>query len=175
MLDVNVTEILSRLHRLPVFASLNDDEALNLARRCRMALYRPGSTIFREGEHGDSVMIVVKGSVRITCKAEETVDVQVATLQEGSFFGEMVMFDPAPRSATATALTETVILMVNAGTLEDLMQTNAAAASRIMQSILRVLAARFRNMDEQIEKLFLHRLTSGHEVLSGPWTFPSKS
>ncbi len=155
---MNPNEILTRLHRLPVFASLTSDEALALAKKCRIALYRAGSIVFREGEYGDSLMIVVKGSVRIVCKAEENVNIEVATLTEGSFFGEMAIFDPAPRSASATALTETVLLLLDSKTLEDLMLTNNPAASRIMQNILRVLASRFRTMDEQIERLFVHRL-----------------
>lgn len=168
-------EILSMLNRLPIFASLTNEEALSVARRCQYAVYRAGSTVFREGERGDTLMILLAGRLQVSCRGEDGVNVQVAELEPGSVIGEMAVIDPAPRAASAYAPEETVVLIIDSETLDDLVDDRNPAASQIMRTILFLLARRFRTMDHRVESLFVHRLGEQAEELhpdAGPYPDP---
>ena len=155
---MNPQEVLGMLRRLPIFASLTNDEALAVAEQCRLAVWRPGGVLFREGDHGDTLMIVLKGEIQVSCRSDDGVMVQVALLREGDVIGEMAVLDPAPRAATAMALTHTIVLMIDARTLDQLIDINQPAASQIMRTILALLSKRLRLMDERIEQVFSARL-----------------
>lgn len=155
---MNRQEVLALIRRLPIFASLTTEDALAVAEKCKLAIYRPGGTLFREGDHGDTLMIVLKGEIQVSCRGDDGVMVQVALVREGDVIGEMAVLDPAPRAATATALTHAVVMMIDARTLDQLIDIEQPAASQIMQTILALLSKRFRVMDERIEQLFVTRM-----------------
>ena len=86
-----------------LFAGVPFEAIENVAERMRTVFYPGGEVIFREGDPGHGLYLVLAGSVRISVRGreghQETLDI-VAT---GDFFGEMAMIDRSPRSATATA------------------------------------------------------------------------
>ncbi len=65
--------------------------------------YQPGDVIFRQGDAAADLYVIRSGSVRITRTSGSVTEV-LAELGSGDFFGEMAIFDPGPRSATATAV-----------------------------------------------------------------------
>src|SRR5204863_9308646 len=65
--------------------------------------FREGSMIFREGEKGDKLFIVLDGRVRISKFIPGVGEEALAVLDRGDFFGEMALIDDKPRSADATA------------------------------------------------------------------------
>ena len=70
--------------------------------------YEAGEVIFKEGSHGKTVYLVSSGMVEIS-KMTRGKKVVVETLSPGAIFGMMTFIDPSPRSATATALEDTVV------------------------------------------------------------------
>ncbi|MBM4297689.1 MAG: cyclic nucleotide-binding domain-containing protein [Deltaproteobacteria bacterium] len=63
--------------------------------------YRAGSVIFRESEESDALYIVERGSVVVSKHVRDDVDIVLTRFHAGDFFGEMGLFDTAPRSASA--------------------------------------------------------------------------
>jgi CRP-like cAMP-binding protein len=63
--------------------------------------FKPGDTIIREGYEGDTVFLIMSGSVEVLVG-----DARVGTLAAGQVFGEMCLIEPGPRSATVRALTD---------------------------------------------------------------------
>ncbi len=155
---MNFEEILARVRQMPLFSALSELEARQVLEQCQIALYKKGSRIFREGSMGDSLMIVLQGRVDLTCEADDGVNVELATLQEGAVLGEMAVIDPAVRAATAMAGANTVLLTMQKEILDELLEAEHPAAAKLQRYILRLLAGRFRTIDDRIETLFIARL-----------------
>ncbi|MDX1613916.1 MAG: cyclic nucleotide-binding domain-containing protein, partial [Candidatus Promineifilaceae bacterium] len=96
-----------------------------------------GETIFEKNEDGHSLYIIVEGQVRIH-DGERDLD----ALHGGDAFGEMSILDPAPRSASATAVEESVLLRLDQQTFRELLTDHSDVAWRVMQ----LLTRRLRNV-----------------------------
>ena len=100
------------VRRSPLFRNLGEDALADLTARMARRRYRKGEVIFHEGDPGDALHLVLSGRVKIgrmSLAGDETI---VTSIGPGESFGELVLLDGAPRSATATALepTETLVL-----------------------------------------------------------------
>jgi cAMP-dependent protein kinase regulator len=82
--------------------------------------YRPGSIIVREGEPGDSLFLIVDGSVEVSGTDPQGRPVALATLSRGDFFGEVAVLTGKPRTATVVAATEVAVIEISKETLEDI-------------------------------------------------------
>jgi CRP/FNR family cyclic AMP-dependent transcriptional regulator len=80
--------------------------------------FKAGDIIFKEGSHGVGVYIIRSGMVEIS-KMIQDKKIVVETLGPGEILGEMSFLDPAPRSATATALEDTVLELVDKDYLDS--------------------------------------------------------
>jgi GNAT superfamily N-acetyltransferase len=101
--------IAKAVHGLPLFADLNAEQIARLAGVCRVATFAPGETVFRQGEAGDEMLVVLQGEVAITTAGGATA---VGVVRDGECLGELSLLSAAPHSATATARTavETAVL-----------------------------------------------------------------
>jgi CRP/FNR family transcriptional regulator len=105
--------------------------------------------IFHEGDPGDALHVVVVGRVKITRESTEGEEAIVATLGAGESFGELVLLDGAPRSATATAMepTETVTLT------RTEFQALVDGGSPFRWSLLGGVAHRIRRITDQLAEV----------------------
>ena len=113
-------------------------------------VFKAGEIIFKEGELGDRMFIIQSGKVRIVKKLKD-VEKTLAVMQEGDFFGEMAVIDKAPRSATAIALEDARLVILDEKVFEMHMQTNPA----IVKKILKKMSSRLRDADKEIQNLML--------------------
>jgi CRP-like cAMP-binding protein len=103
-------------------------------------LVRAGEMIFHMGESGRTMYVVAEGQVNTHLPGEAFRRVSLKDLAEGEYFGQLALFDDKPRSASALATTDAVLLALSRETLSDcLMQRPRAAIP-----ILRVMAERLR-------------------------------
>ncbi|MCX7631947.1 MAG: Crp/Fnr family transcriptional regulator [Turneriella sp.] len=129
------------------------------------ATYNPGQIIFKEGDYADEMYIIHQGQVNISKRARNAEQV-LATLRDGDFFGEMALFTDSPRSATATVVTESVILRIDKKSFDFMINNNTAFAI----NMIRKLCERLRNADNQIsELLVLSRETRVLKAMSAFW------
>src|SRR5678816_1272154 len=101
------------LRSIPLFDSLNHEELTGLAQLLKSQTYSRNETIFWMHEKGEHLYIIESGIVRISYTDKEGQETDLATLKEGSFFGELSLIDGGPHSATARAATETVLLKLD--------------------------------------------------------------
>jgi len=100
---------------------------------------KKGETIFSQGSHSDCAFIINSGSVEIS---ESTLEGQkvIGQLTENEIFGEMGLIDGKPRSATATALEDSVVFKMTRVSFDKLAREKPEA----LLPILKVLSSRLR-------------------------------
>ncbi|HET6346752.1 MAG TPA: Crp/Fnr family transcriptional regulator [Myxococcota bacterium] len=109
-----------------------------------------GHVLFRDGDSGREMFVIQAGKVRIS-KSVRDVDKTLVVLGPGEFFGEMSILNNQPRSATATVDDDAKLLVIDPKTFEAMVRGNAEIAVRMIKK----LAARLQEADEQIENLLL--------------------
>jgi CRP-like cAMP-binding protein len=100
--------------------------------------YAAGKAIMNEGDAGTSMYIVLDGHVTISIKGKV-----VERVAAGGTFGEMALVDQSPRTASATAETETALLAINRAALIALVEDEPAVGLTMLRSV----AARLRHMN----------------------------
>ena len=134
---------------LPLLARLPDEDLRALAACGRIRTYAAGSTIFREGDPGNSLHIVVQGSVRISVLSPTGEEVTLALLGPGESCGELSLVDGRPRSASAIASQATKTLVV---TRNDFLRWLSERPSAAL-ALLETLSLRMRRTDEALADL----------------------
>jgi CRP-like cAMP-binding protein len=96
------------LSRVPMFAACTPDQLDRLAELGDAIAVPDGNTIVSEGDAGESFFVLTSGNLRIERGARE-----VTTLGHGDYFGELALFDPAPRNATVTAVGQVSLIAMS--------------------------------------------------------------
>src|SRR2546430_6711845 len=94
---------------LPLYQSLNTEEIAELNAMLEDVSYQEGETIFHQNDPGDAAYIIRDGTIRIWTHDEDAREVTLARLGPNDFFGELAVLDGGPRSASATAIEDTVV------------------------------------------------------------------
>jgi CRP/FNR family transcriptional regulator, cyclic AMP receptor protein len=129
------------LRSIPLFDSLNHEELTGLAELLKRQVYSKHDTIFWMHEKGDHLYIVESGIVRISYTDKEGQETDLATLKEGSFFGELSLIDGGPHSATARAATETVLLKLDRASFYHFLTTHQKLSYALLQELSQRLRA----------------------------------
>ena len=143
---------------VPLLARLPEAELRALASHGRMRTYRSGAVLFREGDHGDSLHIVVEGGVRVVVLSPAGDEATIALLGPGEFVGDLALLDGRVRSASAIASQPTRTLVVTRANFRRWLTQRPRAALALLET----LSLRVRRTDEALADLtFLdvpHRL-----------------
>ncbi|MFC1726669.1 Crp/Fnr family transcriptional regulator [candidate division KSB1 bacterium] len=139
------------LKRVPIFASLDEDELDKIGDMSSEANYSKNDAIFLESDSGDSLFILKRGKVKISKTSEDGKEVIFAILKDGDFFGEMSLFDGQSRSATVTALADSNVYIIRREDFMKLIENDP----KISISILREMTGRLRKADSQIKRMSL--------------------
>jgi len=168
------------LGNITLFESLTDDDLASLSKRLTAADYAPGDIVFNQGEEGSSLFVIENGAVEISY-GEGKAKVCLATLFPGQYFGELSLFDGAPRSATATAIKESHLIRLDRADMVDFVDKNPAAALRIIAEMSERMRQTNELMSRQVSRNVLEeaeeKLTFGQRVadrvaaFGGSWPF----
>jgi len=139
------------LKKVPLFASLPEQELAAFAELVRERSYPRGSVILFEDDQGDSLFLLADGQVKVVLIGEDGREVILSVLREGSFFGEMALLDDQPRSAHVIAMEDSSLLVLRR---EDF-QARLRQSPEVAIALLRELAGRLRRADEKIGGLVL--------------------
>jgi CRP/FNR family cyclic AMP-dependent transcriptional regulator len=166
--------IRATIARSPLFAALPINAIEDLTARVAIRKVNIGSAVVAQDEPGDAMFLIMAGRIKVVIFGESGREVTLSLLRAGDSFGEMSLFDQAPRSAHCLALEASVLLVLSR---EDLMK-HVAAHPRTAVNLLGEMARRLRRADETIAQLALcdvnerliHRLVglAREEGASGP-------
>nr|WP_275976362.1 MULTISPECIES: cyclic nucleotide-binding domain-containing protein [Geothrix] len=109
--------------------------------------------IFREGDAGDGLFIVLKGSVRIS-KRGATGEEALAVLAPPAYFGEMALIDLSARAADAIANEPSELFFIPLQDLRSIIETQHKIALKILYALCEVLAQRLRETNDRYMSIF---------------------
>jgi len=113
--------------------------------------FREGSMIFREGERGDKLYIVLDGRVRISKFIPGVGEEALTVLDRGDFFGEMALIDDKVRSADAKAHEgDATVLSIDRATLNEILSMDPHAALQFLNLLCRLISRRLREINDKI-------------------------
>ena len=139
-----------------LFGKLSANEIDALISYARVERYRAGREIFAKGSPGQSLMAVLRGSVKISSFSDSGNAIVFRIFNAGEIFGEIAVLDGEERSADATALTDCELLVLNRRDLLPVLEKRAD----LCMILLRVLCRRLRTTTEQVEDVMFRHLES---------------
>src|SRR4029079_15457277 len=145
MAEVNAKDL---LRGVVIFKDLDDDELNQIAEVCKPENFNSGEYIFREGESGNRLYLVVEGEVRISRNIPGSGEEALAVLKPGSLFGEMAVFDRTERSTHAISNGGTTVLTITRPDFEMLLDFNREMAFKVLWACVRLMSSRLRSTND---------------------------
>ncbi|MEP7035089.1 MAG: Crp/Fnr family transcriptional regulator [Dermatophilaceae bacterium] len=137
------------VRKAPLFAALDDEAARALMRSMTSSQLERGEILFREGDQGDRLYVIGEGKIKLGLTSVDGRENLLAVLGPGEMFGELSLFDPGPRTATATAVAETVLIALGHEDLDSFLVGRPAVAAKLLAA----LARRLRRTNENLADL----------------------
>jgi CRP-like cAMP-binding protein len=133
----------------PLFAALDPEGAASLRASMTDIGVHKGDVLFAEGDPGDRMYVILEGKVKLGQTSGDGRESLLAVLGPGEMFGELSLFDPGPRTSTATALTDAVVLGLGHPQLRPWL----AGRPEVAEALLQALARRLRRTNEAMADL----------------------
>ncbi|GAA4419638.1 Crp/Fnr family transcriptional regulator [Georgenia halophila] len=134
---------------VPLFDALDEQDQGELRALMTETTLRRSETLFNEGDPGDRLYIIVDGKVKLGHTASDGRENLLAVLGPGELLGELTLFDPGPRSTTATAVAPSRLLTLEHAALMSFLESHPSLAKHM----LRALAQRLRRTNESLADL----------------------
>jgi phosphoserine phosphatase RsbU/P len=146
------------LAKIPFFTDLPDDELDRLAAELEVVNLKSGEILFREGDPGEHLYVVVKGELEILMAPDTHNELILNVLHEGEYLGEMSLIQPGGhRTASARARGEVVTLSMSRAQFKDLLKRHPHLANAMVRVLSQRLdntnAATFRDLTEKNRQL----------------------
>jgi CRP/FNR family transcriptional regulator, cyclic AMP receptor protein len=137
------------VRKAPLFAALDDEAAAALlATMARVDLPR-GEALFDEGDAGDRLFVITAGKIKLGRTSSDGRENLLAVLGPGEMFGELSLFDPGPRTATATAVSDAEVVGLGHADLQAFLSGRPEVARHLLQA----LARRLRRTNDSLADL----------------------
>ncbi len=125
----------------------------------------PGEELFREGETGDHLYVVLEGQVRISKNIPGAGEEALAIMERGDYFGEMALIDRQPRSADARAHDAgAVVLGIPNKVLEGILDIQKVSSIRLLKLLCGLVAKRLRESEDKLVSWFIFSGGSGNSL-----------
>ncbi|MGL5865475.1 MAG: Crp/Fnr family transcriptional regulator [Dermatophilaceae bacterium] len=137
------------VRRAPLFAPLDEQVAETLIASMSPARLDRGDILFHEGDQGDRLYVIGEGKIKLGRSSSDGRENLLAILGPGEMFGELSLFDPGPRTATATAVAEAQVVSMG----QDQLRGFLGAHPDVALTLLAALARRLRRTNEVLADL----------------------
>lgn len=118
--------VLNILKKIPLFQSLTEEEYMSMVQHIVLQYFPAHYSLFEKGVLGNAMYIIKSGVVKIFDGENE-----IATLNEGDFFGEMALIEASPRMASAETLSDSEIFVLSKEDFTSLMQKCPRIAEKV--------------------------------------------
>jgi CRP/FNR family cyclic AMP-dependent transcriptional regulator len=137
------------IRKAPLFSGLDSSAAEALRTSMNLVKLRKGQSLFKEGDDGDHLFVVSSGKVKLGTKSADGRENLLMILGPGDMFGELSLFDSGPRTATATAVTDSKLLALG----QDKVIPWVKEHPEVSLQLLARLASRLRRTNEVVSDL----------------------
>ena len=137
------------IRKAPIFSGLDASAADALRASMNLVKLRKGQSLFKEGDDGDHLFVVSRGKVKLGTKSIDGRENLLMILGPGDMFGELSLFDSGPRTATATAVTDSKLLALG----QDKVIPWVKEHPEVSLQLLARLASRLRRTNEVVGDL----------------------
>jgi CRP/FNR family transcriptional regulator, cyclic AMP receptor protein len=137
------------VRKAPLFTALDEAAAASLRASMDSVKIAKGSVLFAEGDEGDHLYVIVEGKLKLGTSSGDGRENLLSILGPGEMFGELSLFDPGPRTSTATAVTDARLLSLGQEKLIPWLAENPQVALQLLAR----LAQRLRRTNEAVGDL----------------------
>jgi CRP/FNR family transcriptional regulator, cyclic AMP receptor protein len=137
------------LKEVPFFQGMNMDHLKALASLCEERIFEKGAHIFKNGDSGGVLYVVVNGRVGIEREKRAGSFVRIAEAEAYSYFGETDFFDNSPRTTVAVAIRDTLVLMLRREPVIEFAREDPSLA----MDLINVLSERLRENNDRLAEL----------------------
>jgi CRP-like cAMP-binding protein len=137
------------IRKAPLFTALDDAAAASLLANMVSVKIAKGSVLFAEGDEGDQLYVIAEGKLKLGTSSGDGRENLLSILGPGEMFGELSLFDPNPRTSTATAVTDAKLLGLGQEKLLPWLVENPMVSLQLLAS----LAQRLRRTNEAVGDL----------------------
>lgn len=142
------------LSAVPLLVRLTESDTRALGQVGQLRRFGAGTTVFSEGDPGDSLVVVIEGEVTVSVLSADGAEVALGKFGPGECFGELALLDGLPRSGTANATRETRALVVMRDDFSGWLDARPAAGRALLETLsLRLRATSDRISDRQFLSL----------------------
>ena len=146
---IDIHQLESFLRGVELLKGLPSLELLRIAQKCQLIQLKRGEPIFRKFQPGGFLYVVMSGRVKIYGSSTQGRAKTLAYLEPGDFFGEMSLLEDEARSASATALEDSVLICLKSEDYRKLVYSKPAAS----RALIKVLSERLKRANKEIEAL----------------------
>jgi hypothetical protein len=140
-------ETIVYLQSVPIFSQLALEHLETLAQATHEQRFEAGEYVFHQGDNGHCMYILLDGSIEIIHTFQEK-SLSIKTLRPPAYFGELAIFDPAPRSTHARSAVNSRLLRLDGDALRTVGQQDPS----LYESLLRMLARQVRALTQALSK-----------------------
>ncbi len=144
-----MTAVSSFLSQVTLFQDLDAEALSTLSPLLTNKNFSAGSVIFRELDDSDALYIVEQGSVVVSKHVRDDVEIVLTRFHSRDFFGEMGLFDTAPRSATANVEVDSLLWRLDRAVFHDIFSHHPDIAAKICYRLVTIFIERLRATNEQ--------------------------
>ena len=130
------------LENVDIFQGQTREHLDLIAAEMKIRTHKTGDILFSEGDSGDELFIIIRGSVSVFITDDEKQEVLLSELGEGSYFGEMSIIEEAPRSASCRVIEDGEFLVLHSADFFRITRTLPGPAVKIMNSMLSIIVGR---------------------------------
>lgn len=152
---MDVKEVARLLAATDVGRGLSDEDLATIASAGRVETAWEGDEILREGESGESMLLLIDGEVRVLKSDAHGRVRELATLGPGTLLGEIALLEAVPRNATARATKPVRYFEMDRAAFGGLLSAEDRAAVRLLFNLARVLARRQRATNDRLVALLV--------------------
>lgn len=158
------------LQSIAIFSELTEDEFPVVRSMMKQKEYRKGETLFHQNDEGTKLYIVDRGRIAIEVQLPDGKKLEISEIQSGNFFGEMSIFENAPRSATCTTKESSILFSLHKSDFFQLMETHPRIAAKMMYRMLNITASRLKNTDNFLSDMVQWGETARRRAVTDDFT-----
>ena len=136
---VSILERILLLREIPIFADLSPEDLKLIAEIAREEWYPQNTVIFRQGDEGNMLFVIVEGRLQVVRSAKDGTEQVLAQRGAGDFVGEMAIIESAPRSASLITQSDVRVLAIDGEIFKSILHERADVSFAVLRSISRRL------------------------------------